>query len=110
MPSNDNNEIIEEARKSLQKIGELFAQTFTELLKEKKAQAAMLIKLNKAVTEFKQLQDTVKKQGINIGARLTSFTAELTITNLNNEIELSLTKEDDKFLKSLKIVPPDAKN
>lgn len=110
MFSENDSEIIEETKKSLQKIAELFGQAFKELLKEKQAQAAILIKLNKTVAEFKQLQEMLKKHGIDIDARLESFKAELIITNQNKKIRLPLTKEDDKFLKSLKIVPPDAKN
>lgn len=107
---NEDEDILEEAKVFLQKIGELFAQTFTELLKEKQAQAAILIKINKAVAEFKQFQETSKKHGVNIGARLTSFTAEVVIQNLNKKPKPLLTKEDSKFLESLKIIPPDVEN
>lgn len=104
IPNNDD-EILKETRKYLQTIGELFAQTFTELLKEKQAQAAILIKLNRVVAEFKQFQEKLEKHGTIINARLTSFTAEIAIKDLN-KIKLSLTDHDNKFLQSIKIVPP----
>lgn len=102
----NHDEILKEAKKSLQKIAELFDQAFKELLKEKQAQAAILIKLNKAVAEFKQLQEILKKQGVDIDAKLESFRVELTVTNTR----LPLTKEDNKFLESLKITPPHKEN
>lgn len=106
MSSDNLDEILKEAKKSLQKIAEIFDQAFKELLKEKQAQAAILIKVNKAVSEFKQLQEILKKRGIDIDARLESFRAELTIIDQNKKTPLPLTHEDNKFLKSLKISPP----
>ena len=106
MSLDDYDEILKEAKKSLQKIAELFDQAFKELLKEKQAQATILIRLNKAVTEFKQLQEVLKKHGVDIDARLESFRAELTVTNQNKKIGVPLTKEDNRFLRSLKIKPP----
>ena len=105
MTPEEDDEILKEAKKSLQQIANLFAQAFTELLKEKQAQAAILIKLNKAVAEFKQLQETLKKHGVEINARLESFGVELVVANPRKN-RLPLTREDDKFLKSLKIKPP----
>ena len=105
MPFDENDEVIKEAKRSFQQIANLFAQAFTELLKEKQAQAAILIKLNKAVSEFKQLQKKLEEHGVEINARFESFSAELTIINLRKN-RLPLTKEDNKFLKSLKIKPP----
>lgn len=108
MPQED--EVLKEARKSLQQIANLFSQAFTELLKEKNAQTVILIKLNKAVTEFKQLQEKLKKRGIEIDAKLESFRAELTVREENKKIKseptLLITAQDDKFLKSLKIKSP----
>ena len=110
----ENDEILKEAKKSLQQIANLFSQAFSELLKEKQAQAIILIKLKKAVVEFKQLQEKLKKRGIEIDAKLESFRAELTVRGENKKIKseptLLITAQDDKFLKSLKIVPPGKEN
>ena len=99
--SNELNELIEKARKSLQKLTEFFDNTFNELLLEKDGQARLLIRLNNSVSEFKQIRKKLEKRSVQVKVKTNSFKTELVVTN--NSGELVLSTKDLNFLKNLKI-------
>ncbi|MEK7559856.1 MAG: hypothetical protein AAB522_00955 [Patescibacteria group bacterium] len=99
--SNELNELIEKARKSLQKLTEFFDNTFNELLLEKDGQARLLIRLNNSVSEFKQIRKKLEKRSVQVKVKTNSFKTELVVTNKSGELVLST--KDLNFLKNLKI-------
>ncbi len=99
--SNELNELIEKARKSLQKLTEFFDNTFNELLLEKDGQAKLLIRLNNSVSEFKQIRKKLEKRSVQVKVKTNSFKTELVVTNKSGELVLST--KDLNFLKNLKI-------
>lgn len=101
MPFENKEDAIKEARKSFQKLTELFDKTLNELLEGKENQARLLIELSKSVSEFKKIQRRLKKIGIEVKAKLNYSKTELVIKNGNTKSRI--TREDLKFLKNLKI-------
>lgn len=101
-----NEELKNKISEALCKIAKLFEQAFTELLKDQQSQAAILIRLNKAVSEFKWLQETLKKNEVEIDVKINHIETTIFVKDMGRETKLKLSHHDNKWLKSLKISPP----